>query len=72
MVYSFLVGTKNLRTSVLVVLIGLVIILNGPSSFLARAVAERSKVHIVYLGEKKHDDPKFVTESHQQMLSLLG
>jgi len=27
----------------------------------------------VYLGEKQHDDPKFVTESHHQMLSsLLG
>ncbi|KAJ0240939.1 Subtilisin-like protease [Hirschfeldia incana] len=42
------------------------------SSFLARANAVR-KVHIVYLGEKQHDDPEFVTESHHQMLwSLLG
>ncbi|KFK45040.1 hypothetical protein AALP_AA1G336300 [Arabis alpina] len=32
-----------------------------------------SKVHIVYLGEKQHDDPEFVTDSHHQMLSsLLG
>jgi len=27
----------------------------------------------VYLGEKQHDDPEFVTESHHRMLwSLLG
>ncbi|CAH8304875.1 unnamed protein product, partial [Eruca vesicaria subsp. sativa] len=28
-------------------------------------------IHIVYLGEKQHDDPNFVTESHHQMLSSL-
>ncbi|CAH2070929.1 unnamed protein product [Thlaspi arvense] len=62
---------KNYRTSIFVVL-SLVILLNGQSSFVARAGAE-SKVHIVYLGEKQHDDPAFVTESHHQMLwSLLG
>ncbi|CAE6131367.1 unnamed protein product [Arabidopsis arenosa] len=62
---------SNHRTSIFVVL-SLVIILNGQSSFLARAGAER-KVHIVYLGEKQHDDPEFVTESHHRMLwSLLG
>lgn len=27
----------------------------------------------MYLGEKQHDDPEFVTDSHHQMLwSLLG
>ena len=27
----------------------------------------------MYLGEKQHDDPEFVTESHHRMLwSLLG
>ncbi|CAA7025097.1 unnamed protein product [Microthlaspi erraticum] len=42
------------------------------SIFVARA-GDVSKVHIVYLGEKQHDDPKFVSESHHQMLwSLLG
>ncbi|VYS47853.1 unnamed protein product [Arabidopsis thaliana] len=57
---------RNFRSSVLVVL-SLIIVLN-----VARASA-KSKVHIVYLGEKQHDDPKFVTESHHQMLSsLLG
>ncbi|EFH48780.1 predicted protein [Arabidopsis lyrata subsp. lyrata] len=30
-------------------------------------------VHIVYLGEKQHDDPELVTKSHHRMLwSLLG
>ncbi|KAG7599065.1 Peptidase S8/S53 domain [Arabidopsis suecica] len=57
---------RNFRSSVLVVL-SLIIVLN-----VARASA-KSKVHIVYLGEKQHDDPEFVTESHHQMLSsLLG
>ncbi|VVB08723.1 unnamed protein product [Arabis nemorensis] len=56
---------RNYRTLILVVL-SLVIFLNG------QAGAE-SKVHIVYLGEKQHNDPKFVTQSHHQMLwSLLG
>ncbi|CAA7025101.1 unnamed protein product [Microthlaspi erraticum] len=56
------------RTSILVVLI----ILIGQSSFVARASAQ-SKVHIVYLGEKQHDDPEVLTESHHRMLwSLLG
>ncbi|KAG7656234.1 Peptidase S8/S53 domain superfamily [Arabidopsis suecica] len=35
--------------------------------------AAETKVHIVYLGEKQHDDPDSVTESHHQMLwSILG
>ncbi|CAN7093412.1 unnamed protein product [Brassica rapa subsp. narinosa] len=56
---------RNFRSSVLVVL-SLII------SNVARASAE-TKIHIVYLGEKQHDDPKLVTESHHQMLSsLLG
>ncbi|KFK31853.1 hypothetical protein AALP_AA6G166900 [Arabis alpina] len=67
----FLLGMRNYRTSVLLVLI-LVIFLSGQNSFMARASPD-SKVHIVYLGEKQHDDPEFVTESHHQMLwSLLG
>ncbi|CAH8323520.1 unnamed protein product [Eruca vesicaria subsp. sativa] len=57
---------RNFRSSVLVVL-SLIIVTN-----VARASSE-SKVHIVYLGEKQHDDPKLVTESHHLMLSsLLG
>ncbi|EFH50893.1 subtilase family protein [Arabidopsis lyrata subsp. lyrata] len=64
---------KNCKTSVFAVL-SLVIILNGLSTFVVvvQAGAE-SKVHIVYLGEKQHDDPEFVTKSHHRMLwSLLG
>ncbi|CAN8246596.1 unnamed protein product [Cochlearia groenlandica] len=60
---------RNYRISILVVLC---MVISGYSSFFAQARVER-KVHIVYLGEKQHDDPKFVTESHHQMLwSLLG
>nr|AAD03431.1 similar to the subtilase family of serine proteases (Pfam: PF00082, score; 45.8, E=1.1e-11, n=2) [Arabidopsis thaliana] len=61
----------NYRTSIYVVL-SLVIFLNVQRSFVAESSAKR-KVHIVYLGEKQHDDPEFVTESHHRMLwSLLG
>ncbi|KAL0713110.1 hypothetical protein Bca4012_020088 [Brassica carinata] len=36
-------------------------------------VVSETKVYVVYLGEKEHDDPESVTESHHQMLgSLLG
>ncbi|CAE6131454.1 unnamed protein product [Arabidopsis arenosa] len=60
---------RNYRTSIFVVL-SLVIFLNVQRSFVAEA---KKKVHIVYLGEKQHDDPEFVTESHHRMLwSLLG
>lgn len=27
------------------------------------------QVHIVYLGEKQHDDPKLITNSHHEMLA---
>ncbi|CAH2035065.1 unnamed protein product, partial [Thlaspi arvense] len=66
MKHSFSFGMMTYRSSLLFVL-SLIIVLN-----VARVGAE-SKVHIVYLGEKQHDDPEFVTESHHQMLSsLLG
>ncbi|XP_010437025.1 PREDICTED: subtilisin-like protease SBT3.7 [Camelina sativa] len=62
---------RNHRTSTFIVLT-LVIILNAQTGFWAGA-GPVSKVHIVYLGEKQHDDPEFVTESHHRMLwSLLG
>ncbi|CAA7025102.1 unnamed protein product [Microthlaspi erraticum] len=67
---SFPLGVRNHRSLILVVLS--LVILNVHSSFVVRVGAE-SKVHIVYLGEKQHDDPEFVTESHHRMLwSLLG
>ncbi|VVB11835.1 unnamed protein product [Arabis nemorensis] len=72
MEFSFTLGMKNHKTSILVVL-SLVIVLNAFSSFVAGAASAESKVHIVYLGEKQHDDPEFVTQSHHQMLwSILG
>ncbi|KAL1222428.1 Subtilisin-like protease SBT3.6 [Cardamine amara subsp. amara] len=62
---------RSYKTSIRL-LLSLVIFLNVLSSFVAQASALK-KVHIVYLGEKQHDDPEFVTESHHQMLwSLLG
>ncbi|KAI9173469.1 hypothetical protein LWI28_001797 [Acer negundo] len=30
-----------------------------------------SKVHIVYLGERQHDDPKIVTDSHHDILATV-
>ena len=31
------------------------------------------KIYIVYLGERRHEDPELVTESHHDMLaSVLG
>ncbi|ESQ33489.1 hypothetical protein EUTSA_v10006855mg [Eutrema salsugineum] len=66
MKHSSLLGMRNYRASLLLV-ISLIIVLN-----VSRADA-KSKVHIVYLGEKQHDDPDFVTESHHQILSsVLG
>ncbi|KAF3586645.1 hypothetical protein F2Q69_00027992 [Brassica cretica] len=56
-----------MNRSLFLVVLSLIILLN-----VARSGA-KSKVHIVYLGEKQHDDPKHVTEYHHQMLSsLLG
>ncbi|CAN8314041.1 unnamed protein product [Cochlearia groenlandica] len=57
----------NYRSSYFLVVLSLVTALN-----VAQAGA-KSKVHIVYLGEKQHDDPDFVTKTHHEMLSsLLG
>ncbi|KAL1222432.1 Subtilisin-like protease SBT3.10 [Cardamine amara subsp. amara] len=56
------------KTTVLLALF-LTIVLNVQKSF----VIAESKVYIVYLGEKEHDDPESVTESHHKLLwSLLG
>ncbi|XP_056851667.1 subtilisin-like protease SBT3.15 [Raphanus sativus] len=37
----------------------------------ARATENNSKVYIVYLGEREHDDPELVTATHHQMLESL-
>ncbi|CAN8325514.1 unnamed protein product [Cochlearia groenlandica] len=51
----------------------LVLILNTELSFLAsaRTLDSNSKVYIVYLGERQHNDLELVTASHHQMLESL-
>ncbi|KAJ0239453.1 Subtilisin-like protease 3 [Hirschfeldia incana] len=59
---------------VLLLSFSLVLLLNSELSFLASARAtdnNNSKVYIVYLGERQHDDPELVTASHHQMLESL-
>ncbi|CAN8256578.1 unnamed protein product [Cochlearia groenlandica] len=53
-------------------LMSIVLILNIEFSIVVRA-NEDTKVHIVYLGEKQHDDPELVTASHLRILeSVFG
>ncbi|KAK2636948.1 hypothetical protein Ddye_031740 [Dipteronia dyeriana] len=40
-------------------------------SLMPRMVDAKSNVHIVYLGEKQHDDNKLVVDSHHQMLAEI-
>ncbi|KAL1201806.1 Subtilisin-like protease SBT3.13 [Cardamine amara subsp. amara] len=58
---------------VLLLAIALVIFLNLELSVLTAegALENNSKVYIVYLGEREHDDPELVTASHHQMLESL-
>ncbi|CAN6986641.1 hypothetical protein IGI04_001166 [Brassica rapa subsp. trilocularis] len=51
----------------------LVLFLNTELSLLASAggTDKNTKVYIVYLGEREHDDPELVTASHHQMLESL-
>ncbi|KAL0727356.1 hypothetical protein Bca4012_023449 [Brassica carinata] len=56
---------------VLLLSFSLVLFLNTELSSLASARATDSKVYIVYLGEREHDDPELVTASHHQMLESL-
>ncbi|KAJ0243139.1 Subtilisin-like protease [Hirschfeldia incana] len=59
------------QITILVAII-LTVVMNTQSTFAVGNASER-KVYVVYLGEKEHDDPASVTESHHQMLwSLLG
>ncbi|KAL0877057.1 hypothetical protein Bca101_026762 [Brassica carinata] len=60
------------QTTILVAIILTVVMMNAQSTFVVGDASER-KVYVVYLGEKEHDDPASITESHHQMLwSLLG
>ncbi|EFH44095.1 subtilase family protein [Arabidopsis lyrata subsp. lyrata] len=58
---------------VLLLAIALVLFLNTELNFhiAAGALDSDSKVYIVYLGEREHDDPELVTASHHQMLESL-
>lgn len=66
---------NTLHTYKLVLLFAcsLVLFLNTELSFLASAktLDNDSKVYIVYLGEREHDDPELVTASHHEMLESL-
>ncbi|KAI8569933.1 hypothetical protein RHMOL_Rhmol02G0316400 [Rhododendron molle] len=48
----------------------LLFVLHGQAFFTTEADA-KSSVHIVYLGERQHDDPQLVTDSHHDMLSAV-
>ncbi|KAL5831463.1 hypothetical protein ACOSQ3_016879 [Xanthoceras sorbifolium] len=48
----------------LFVVLYLVLVLNGLGLVM-------SKVHIVYLGERQHDDPKLITDSHHDILATV-
>ncbi|RID72687.1 hypothetical protein BRARA_C04567 [Brassica rapa] len=66
---------NTLHTYKLVLLFAcsLVLFLNTELSFLAfaKTLDNDSKVYIVYLGERVHDDPELVTASHHEMLESL-
>ncbi|XVF53195.1 hypothetical protein PTKIN_Ptkin05aG0080800 [Pterospermum kingtungense] len=57
-------------SSSLIFLFNLFLILNGKNRFVAPVSAE-SRVHIVYLGERLHNDPKLITESHHDLLATI-
>ncbi|XP_031284874.1 LOW QUALITY PROTEIN: subtilisin-like protease SBT3.8 [Pistacia vera] len=40
-------------------------------SLMLTNVEAKSNVHIVYLGERQHDDPKVVTDSHHELLATI-
>ncbi|KAH0936787.1 hypothetical protein HID58_004248 [Brassica napus] len=54
-------------------MMSVVLILNLEFSVVEGGASEETKIHIVYLGEREHNDPELVTASHLRMLeSLLG
>ncbi|CAL8157864.1 unnamed protein product [Prunus armeniaca] len=56
-------------SSVLAILC-LLCFLNGQG--MIAKVAANSQVHIVYLGEKQHDNPKLLTDSHHDLLATIA
>ncbi|XP_031394644.1 subtilisin-like protease SBT3.6 isoform X2 [Punica granatum] len=66
---------KTTRSSTMIVsLLSFGLLFNFQSSITGTAIAEgKTSVHIVYLGEREHDNPELVTSSHHDMLaSVLG
>ncbi|KAJ6301225.1 hypothetical protein OIU77_015520 [Salix suchowensis] len=51
-------------------LVSLLFLVYGHGSMMTKVEAT-SKVHIVYLGEKQHDDPILTTNSHRDMLASV-
>ncbi|OMP02780.1 hypothetical protein COLO4_10836 [Corchorus olitorius] len=69
--YCLLVATSSYKTAVFV-LVNLLLILNGENRFVTPVRAE-SRVHIVYMGERQHDDHNLITKAHHDLLaSIIG
>ncbi|OMO79917.1 hypothetical protein CCACVL1_13316 [Corchorus capsularis] len=59
------------RTAVFL-LVNLLLILNGENRYVTPVRAE-SRVHIVYMGERQHDNPNLITKAHHDLLaSIIG
>ncbi|KAL5833212.1 hypothetical protein ACOSQ3_016886 [Xanthoceras sorbifolium] len=68
----FVGGQKSYKTSLLLVVVNLLLLLNVHNSLIA-PVSAKSKVHIVYLGERQHKDIEIITKSHHDILaSVVG
>ncbi|KAL5760354.1 hypothetical protein ACOSQ2_019192 [Xanthoceras sorbifolium] len=50
-------------------LVFIVFVIDKQSLMMPRMVEAKSNVHIVYLGERQHDDTKLIIDSHHQMLA---
>uniref|UniRef100_A0A5B7BFC1 Uncharacterized protein n=1 Tax=Davidia involucrata TaxID=16924 RepID=A0A5B7BFC1_DAVIN len=62
---------ENNKTPSFVLVVQLLFILSG-HDFIA-VVHANSRVHIVYMGQRQHNDPKLVTDSHRDLLvSVVG
>ncbi|KAL5762603.1 hypothetical protein ACOSP7_018867 [Xanthoceras sorbifolium] len=50
-------------------LVFIVFVIDKQSLMMPGMVEAKSNVHIVYLGERQHDDTKLIIDSHHQMLA---
>uniref|UniRef100_A0A6N2N4F0 Uncharacterized protein n=1 Tax=Salix viminalis TaxID=40686 RepID=A0A6N2N4F0_SALVM len=66
--FSVTVNAAHQRT--ICALVSLLFLVYGHGSMMTKVEAT-SKVHIVYLGEKQHDDPILTTNSHHDMLASV-